>query len=51
MTEDALMNPGRNTTQAQVNDEIEKAFKGIRNEEKKFEIADFDFGGDDFGWM
>ncbi|MEM8687799.1 MAG: hypothetical protein AAGF81_10750 [Pseudomonadota bacterium] len=53
MTEDALIiinGNNANSRQTEVNDAIEKAFKGIRNEDKKFEIAEFDFGKDDFDW-
>lgn len=50
MTDDALIIIHGNNRQSQVNDEIEKAFKGVRNEENKYEIAEFDFGKDDFDW-
>lgn len=51
MTEDASPDKFNINWSSKTNDKIEKAFKDIRNDNDQFEIADFDFGGDDFGWM
>ena len=51
MTEDAAPINSTILWHTELDDKIQKAFKDIRNDKDQFEIGDFDFGGDDFGWM
>ncbi len=53
MTDDALLEDIVFPSLSEANDKIEKAFKQVRDKAgEKFEPeTNFDFGGDDFGWM